>query len=363
MAFILTFLGTGDAERSTAAIAAARRLARDGSRVLLVARDPSPGFGLLLGAEVPDDPQEIDANFHVVRLCAPTLLERSWGLVKDLEAQYLRTPVLQQVYGQELSVLPGMDDALTLDALREFNASGDYDAIVYDGTGDVAMLRMFALPETLSWYARRSRQLFANSDIGKAIAPFVQPISSAVLNVTWTAEDVASQNVGPAREANQLLDEGVAAVADPKRVAAFLVSSESDYALTTAKFYWGCAQQAGLTVGGLLLTGQSEAATTEFAPLSVTAMPGDVETAIAALPDLRSQAERAPRPVEVSVSDRQVKLFLPGFGKKQVKLTQYGPELTVEAGDLRRNLALPPQLSGRSVSGAKFQDGYLIVSL
>jgi arsenite-transporting ATPase len=64
----------------------------------------------------------------------------------------------------------------------------------------------------------------------------------------------------------------------------------------------------------------------------------------------------------IDVAQRQVKLFLPGFAKNQVQLTQYGPELTIAAGDQRRNLLLPQALMGQKVTGAKFQDGYLTIS-
>jgi arsenite-transporting ATPase len=74
------------------------------------------------------------------------------------------------------------------------------------------------------------------------------------------------------------------------------------------------------------------------------------------------QVSGLPKPIEIDIPGRQVRLFLPGFDKKQVKLTQYGPEVTIEAGDQRRNISLPPQLSGQPVKGAKFQNSYLAIS-
>ena len=120
-------------------------------------------------------------------------------------------------------------------------------------------------------------------------------------------------------------------------------------------------------MGGLLLNqgNATEAISNNFAPLTVTAVPecdaGEWQKIMDSLPNFRTTPE-VPKPIDVDTANGQVKLFLPGFDKKQVKLTQYGPEITIEAGDQRRNITLPPSLKGKPVKGAKFQDGYLIIS-
>ncbi len=366
MALILTFLGKGGTGRTTIAIATAKKLSSLGQRVLLVGQDPGPAFGLLLGAPTGPDPQEIGANLQVVQLQTTLLLEHGWEEVKNLEAQYLRSPTLKNVFGQELGILPGMDSALALNAIREYDKSGKYDVIIYDGSGDQATLRMLGMPEVLSWYIRRFRKVVENSDVWKAVSPFIQPVTSAVLNVSWTGESFAQE---PTQQANTLLEQGKSALADPNRVAAYLVTTGDTASLATAKYLWGSSQQVGLTVGGVLLNQipATEPLTAEFAPLDVSALPSlsaidDWQPLMDALPDFK-QASQAPRPITIDIPGRQVRLFLPGFDKTQVKLTQYGPEITVEAGDQRRNIMLPPQLSGQSVKGAKFQNSYLILSL
>jgi arsenite-transporting ATPase len=364
MALILTFLGKGGTGRTTVAIAAAKQLSSLGQRVLLVGQDPSPTFGLLLGTSISSDPQEIGANLQAVQLQTTVLLERSWEEVKKLEAQYLRSPILKNVFGQELGVLPGMDSALALNAIREYENSRKYDAIIYDGTGDQTTLRMLGMPEVLSWYIRRFRKVVEDSDVWKSVSPFIQPITSTVLNVSWTGDNFAQE---PTKQANNLLEEGKAAVADPNRVAAYLVTTEDPTAIATAKYLWGSAQQVGLTVGGNLLNQApiSEVMTTEFAPLPLSVIPtrlgDDWQPLIDAIPNFK-QATQAPKPITIDIPGRQVRLFLPGFDKKQVKLTQSGPEVTIDAGDQRRNILLPAALSGQSVKGAKFQDSYLTIS-
>lgn len=364
MSFILTFLGKGGVGRSTIAIAAAKQLASLGSRVLLVEGDPSPACEILLGASVGIDPTGIGANLEAVQLQSTLLLERGWEEVKQLEKEYLKSPTLKNVYGQELSLLPGMESALALKAIREYRASGKYDVIVYDGAGDLTTLKALGTPETVSWYFRRFRTVFAESDFGKAISPFIQPVSSAILNVSWTFDNIAEE---PTNKVQSMVDDGKAAISDPKQVMVYLVTQDNPTAIATAKYYWGSAQQTGVTVGGVLLNqaNGNDAITKEFSPLQVTSLPtcpmGEWQSLIDALPNFR-QTPQVPQPITIDIANRQVRLFLPGFTKKQVKLTQYGPEITIEAGDQRRNILLPPQLSGQPVKGAKFQDSYLTIS-
>lgn len=363
MALLLTFLGKGGTGRTTIAIAAAKQLSHLGQRVLLIGQDPTPAFGLLLGATVGSDPSEIDAKFHAVQLQSTVLLERNWEEVKKLEKQFLRSPIINNVYGQELGVLPGMDSALALNAIREYENSGKYDVIIYDGDGNQASLRMLGMAEVLSWYIRRFRKVVEDSDVWKSVSPFIQPITSTVLNVSWTGDNFAPEQT---KQATNILEQGKAALADPNRVAAYLVSSDDPVAIATARYLWGGAQQVGLTVGGAILNQSANTElTAEFAPLSLNLIPtrvgSDWQPLMDAMPDFK-QATLAPKPIAIDLQTRQVSLFLPSFDKKQVKLTQSGPEVTIDAGDQRRNILLPPALSGQSVKGAKFHNNYLTIS-
>lgn len=361
MALILTFLGKGGSGRSTVAIATAKKLAAAGSRVLLLSQDSSPVLSTLLGTTLEASPTEVEPNFKVLPLQSAQLISQGWEDVKELESKYLRSPTLKNVYGQELGILPGMDGALALNVLREYEESGRYDVILYDGDSALNTLRMFSIPEILSWYVRRFREVLTESDLGKALAPFIQPITSAILNVSWSADDLENA------PANDILQAGKAALADGNRVAAYLVTTEAETAIAAAKYFWGGAQQVGLTVRGVIVNqGQGVSLAEEFDPLTVSSLPkmvgNDWQPLMEALPEFLGDSQ-APKPVTIDVAARQVKIFLPGFDKKEIQLTQYGPELTIEAGDQRRNIELPSPLAGQSVKGAKFQNHYLIVSL
>ncbi len=384
MTLILTFLGKGGTGRSTVAIAAAQKLTQQGKRVLLISQEAGPAPSLLLGADIGTSstgPLTISGTqsglageFQAVQLQTTQLLEANWEKLKNFEAQYLRDPFFKAVFGQELSVIPGMDDFLALNAIREYTESNQYDVIVHDGPGNQASLRMWGAIGGMDWYFRRFKQVFQTSQFYRSISPFIAPVTGAILSSGFSGD---IWNQPETQSVEGMVAKGKALVRDPMQLRAYIVTSNDDIAIATGRYLWSAAQQIGLTVAGAFVNGgqpgtsiETSSATKAFEPIPVTALPhcneGDAQRdrwqpLVEALPAL-DEPVTVPNPMSVEVAASTVKLFLPGFDKTQVKLTQYGPEVTVEAGDQRHNVSLPAALNGRTVTGAKFQSGYLIIS-
>jgi len=347
MGQILTFLGKGGAGKTTTSIAVARGLAQQQKSVLLVGNQSLElHLPELVGAKIVN----LCPNLDAVALRSTILLADYWERMKTIEKQYLKTPFFQDVYGEELGVLPGMDSALALSFIKEQDSTGSYDYIIYDGKGDLETLRMLGMPEILGWYLRRFRQILTNSPIGAAISPVVEPVLRSVLQVPTPPQNLQEQ----AGQMGDVLTRGQEAVNNPDRVRAYLVTSGEELAIKTARYLWGSAQQIGLTIGGLLYHGFIPPHT--FDPLPLQELP------IPPLPCFLQPIAPVPAPVTIDRAKYQVKLFFPTFSKAEVKLIQLGPEVTIEAGEQRRNLFLPPEWEGRQAKGAKFQDNYLIIS-
>ena len=361
---ILTFLGQPRRQCAIASVAMARSLSQQGSKVLWMTQDGSSLPQTLWGKPLTLEAQSVGANLWAQHLQATALLEQSWDMVKTMEAQYLRDPLLKQVFGQELAILPGMEDALTLNSLRELYEAETYDYLVLDSQSGQATLRMWGMPENLDWYIRRFQKVMQESALARALSPFVQPVAGAVLNLGG-GEATLNQ---PVQAARSVLEAGWSAVQSPHQVLGFLVTSGDAADMTMVRHMWGCSQQIGLTVGGVMAFLQSAESIPDgrFEPLSVDTLPKfngeNWEPLVAAVPSIAAARQAAPAPVVIDEAAKQVRLFLPGFTKADITLTQYGPEVTVTAGDHRRNLQLPDSLSNRTVQGAKFQEDALILS-
>jgi len=97
------------------------------------------------------------------------LLERNWEEVKNWRLNTF-APIIKDVYAQELMVLPGMDSALVLNAIRGTTLVASMTSLSMMAAV-TSTVRMLGMPETLSWYSRRFGKLLQDSDLGKTVSP------------------------------------------------------------------------------------------------------------------------------------------------------------------------------------------------
>jgi len=358
MARVISLLGKGGTGRSTLTLAMARTEARRGKRVLIVNLEPTSTIGLLLDVPLGGDPQEVEPNLQALHFSTTALIERNWKKLRAAEEEYSRIVLFREVYEQELGVLPGLDQFLAMSALRDWDLSGKYDFIFFDGGSGLDQLRMFAVPEQLGWYVRRFGDALGRSPVGQILAPFFEPITRSLLNISVDTDSMR-QTTG---RFSDVLNEGRAVMQDPQRLLLYLVATDDPLSVAAARRLWGGSQLLGLTVGGAIVRGDADWQG-NFDPLPVR------KIAHAPLGDLPAQLEgladanpTVPAPLVIDEAVRTVRIFLPGLTKKQVELSQYGPELTVRAVDQRRNFTLPASFRTLRASGAKFADGYLNVT-
>jgi anion-transporting ArsA/GET3 family ATPase len=366
MSRIITFLRNACTGHSTVAIATAKWFAQYSQKVLLVTHNPSPYAEVLLKAPLNATPQEVAPNLYAVQLQTTVLLEEVWEEVKKLLALYVPSSVKIDIYPGEVVVIPGLDSFLTFNALRKYYQSDEYDVIIYDGRGDLESLRMLGIPDIAEWYFRRFREFFDALDISKIADSIAGPIASA-----WVTANMESRKTQDGFEqVRNWISHGVAAVGDASRLTAYLVTTDEPENIAATRWLWGSAQQIDLRVSGVLVyqsheTNKINELQKAFEPLEVNLIPAlqqhNWEPLLDKLPDFKT-IPQTPQPLTIDLLQRQVKVFLPGFTRQQVKLTQYGKELTIEAGEQRRSIVLPLELQNLPVAFGKFEEPYLVVS-
>ncbi|XFA73841.1 ArsA family ATPase [Thermosynechococcaceae cyanobacterium Okahandja] len=365
MTRIVTFLGATLEQQTALGLAVAQWFAQQQQRTLLAVPAPAITLQHLIGTvdqQIGSQPVTIGNFLTVTQLFATESLTMAWEDLSRLVESYLPQELVGKVYAGELMILPGMDTLLTLNALRGYYSSGAYDVIVYAGANNRDTLRLIGLPQGLAWYYRRFRRLLEQLDINKIATAMGGPIASAIM-----AANIDTQKINERlAQAKEWVDRGVSIAADRQRLSVFLVTTPAAIEIAQTQWLWGSAQQVNVPISEVFCFGEVTPDVAQaFAPLRLSSLPADVgawQSLVPSLPDL-NQLSAAPLPHEFDEVQQQVRIFLPGFRKEQVKLSEFSGELTVEAGDQRRHIELPPSLKGKPVQGGKFEAPYLIVNL
>lgn len=378
---LILYLGKGGVGKTTTAAATAARAAELGYRTLVVSTDVAHSLADALDQPLGAHPTPVAANLWGQEINVLDEVRRHWGTLQTHLQQLLKRRGVNEVAAEELAIIPGMEEVVSLLHIRRQARTGDFDVVIVDAAPTGETVRLLTMPEAVQMYAGRllnwdqgmvrlarplMRAMLPSSDVFAALPQFIAEVEE--LRATLTDADSASYRL----------------VLTPER----MVLKEAQRAATYLALY-------GYPVDGAVLNRvlpsdsagdgfwQRLAATQQeyrrqahelFAPLPIWEAPYEPRD-LRGLDDLRALGRAifgtedptrvffrgATQELVKEGEEYRLRLPLPHVELDKVTMLKRGDQLFVEIGAFRRELILPLVLADREATRAVFRNGVLEV--
>jgi len=382
---VLVFTGKGGVGKTTHALATAFGAAAHGHRVCVLSADPAHSLGDALARPVGARPVAVAPGVVAREVDAQEELDRSWSEIQRWLRALLREGA-DELAAEEVLVFPGLEELVALRAVREAEATGEFDVCVVDCAPTGATLRMLRFPDALRIFMENFFELERRG--ARLLRPLADRFAAGRLLPREEFFEAVERLYGEVEDVRQiLLDEtrtSARLVVNPARV----VVDETRRSFAYLCLY-GVATDAVIVnrvlpeeaAGGWFsrwaARERAELAEIEasfpvprlYAPLRPHEVRGaDALHALAeALYAERDPAARfvEARPFRIlrAAGRPRLEIDLPGVAKEELEVSARGDELFVRVRDATRRIALPASLAGRAVRSARLQGGTLRVEL
>lgn len=372
---IILYLGKGGVGKTTVSAATAVRAATQGKRTLVVSTDLAHSLADCLQTNLTSEPKELATNLWAQEVNVLDEMRQGWGKLQESMNKTLRKQGINAVLANELALIPGMDEIVSLINIYRNARDGNFEVVVIDAAPTGETVRLLSMPDTFQWYA--SRIMGLQNNLG-----FARPLLKAVLPIPTTeivdAVNALSERVKALREV--LSDPAVSSyrpVVNPER----MVIKEALRAETYLALF-GYPIDA-VVCNRVIPAGDYQDAFMQdiyqtqeklrqrihqtFAPLPVWEAPyrsreilgidalGELATTIFGTNDPTQVFHRGPIQEIVHEGDTYIlRLPLPHVEMDKVVMSKNGDEMVVEIGNFKRDITLPSILANQEATVARF---------
>jgi arsenite-transporting ATPase len=386
----LIFTGKGGVGKTSVAAATALRAADMGLRTLIMSTDPAHSLADSLDLDGPlgPEPVRITPTLDALEVSIYHDIESNWGIVREHFSQLMAEQGVEGILADEMSILPGMEEAFPLIRIKKHKEAGDYDLLVVDCAPTGETLRLLSSPGSFKWAISmlRGAEKFL-------IKPLLRPMSRltpglnkmvAPAEVYEAVDDMFRQMEGITETLANPEETSIRLVMNPEK----MVIKESQRAFTYLSMY-------GMTVDTVVVNKilpvdkdsgylnhwkeiqqrYLQEVEHSFSPLPIRHVPYYAEEVVG-LAKLRVMGNDIygdtdptavlyrEAPLEIGKlpdGSYRVKIKLPFADVSQLDLYQNGDELVIQIGDFRRILTLPTSLAGQEAGQAEMEGDWLIV--
>ncbi len=378
---ILVYLGKGGVGKTTVSSATAVRIARSGKRTLIISTDIAHSLADALDVELGSAPILVEPNLYAMEINILAEIRNHWSEFSGYFSTILAHDGVSEIVADELAILPGMEEMISLKHLWEVAKSDKYEVIIVDAAPTGETMRLLAMPDAYNWYTDRIASWHL-----KTIS-FAYPLIQKLMpkkNIFKLMPEVAAH-----------MKELYAILTNPELTSYRIVLNPENMVIKEAlraQTYlnlFGYTMDAAIVNKVLPTTSpdpymQALAAQQKkyiakiehcFYPIPIFYVP-HYESEVIGCEHLEKMAkdifgERAPESVfykgrrthriEKDNGKYHLKLYLPNVEINHMQMNIKGDELLIEINNFRKNIVLPNVLVGRRTEGATYANGNLDV--
>ena len=379
---ILLYTGKGGVGKTSIAAATALRCAELGYRTVVLSTDTAHSLADSFDKNLGPEPVEIAANLWGQEVDVYYSIEKHWVKLQQYLAAVFTWQGVGDLLAEEIAAIPGMEEGVGLLWIDQHYREAQFDVIVVDCAPTAETLRLLSLPDTGRWWFER---LFP---IGKRATLVLGPLARPFLDdiplpdrETLDAVETLFDQLG---NLHQLLSDpnvsSMRLVINPEK----MVIKEAQRTYTYLNLYGYIADAVICnrlfpedTDGYFAAWRETQVKYLQmieegFAPLPILRVPY-FDQEVVGFKALRRMAETIfseedpasilyrgrTHTIEESDGSFVLSLPLPFAIREELSLLQSGDELTIQAGNWRRNLILPRALHGMDTVKAKFEGDIL----
>ena len=381
---VLLHTGKGGVGKTSLALATALGAASHGHRVFVLSTDMAHSLGDALGRRIGAKPLRICEGVTAQEVGVLDELDRAWSEIQVWLRELLREET-DELLAEELLVFPGLEELISLRAVREVEATGQFDVCVVDCAPTGATLRMLRFPDALRIFMENFFQLERRG--ARLLRPLVDHLHAGRLLPREEFFEAFERLYREVEDVQQILLDG-------ERTTARLVVNPARVVIEETRRSFAYLSLYGVATDAVVVNRRLPARAAEgyfarwaererreleeiessfpvpifHAPLFPHELVGEAQ-----LRELAEHVYGEGDPAAVFTRARPIRLRkragrtcleieLANARKEEIEVSLHGEVLLVRVRDAQRRIALPASVAGRAVAHARLEGGVLEVA-